>query len=84
MLHIKAVPVQHHKWLESEVEMREKKEMFDSYPDVVNAKQLCEVLGGIGSKSSYRLLHNGSIQFLKIGKAFRIPKSSVIAFIKGN
>lgn len=64
--------------------MREKKEMFDSYPDVVNVKQLCEMLGDIGSKSAYRLLHNGSIQFLKIGKAFRIPKSSVIAFIKGN
>jgi len=67
MLHIKTVPVQYHKCLESEAEMREKKELFDSYPDVVNVKQLCEMFGGIGSKSAYQLLHNGNIQFLKIG-----------------
>lgn len=57
--------------------------MFSSYPDVVNIKQLCEMLGGIGPKAAYQLLHDGSIRYFKIGKAFRIPKKSVIDYLHG-
>ena len=56
---------------------------FSAYPDVVNIKQLCEMLGGIGPKAAYQLLHNGSIRYFKIGTAFRIPKKSVIQYIQG-
>ncbi len=38
-----------------------KEEMFQSYPDIVDIKQLCKMLGGIGAKSAYHLLHDGSI-----------------------
>lgn len=55
--------------------------MFSAYPDVVGIKQLCEMLGGIGPKAAYRLLHDGDILYFKIGKAFRIPKTSVIDFL---
>ena len=58
-----------------------KEEMFQSYPDIVDIKQLCKMLGGIGAKSAYHLLHDGSICYFKIGKAFRIPKRSVIDFL---
>ena len=56
------------------------KDMFSSYPDIVDIKQLCEMLGGDGPKAVYKLLHDGDILYFKIGKAFRIPKSSVIDF----
>lgn len=58
--------------------------MFDEYPDILNVKQLCKMLGGIGEKAAYLLLHDGSIRYFKIGKAFRIPKNSVIDFLQGN
>ena len=57
------------------------KGMFSTYPDIVDVKQLCEMLGGVGPKAAYKLLHNGDILYFKIGKAFRIPKSSVIDFL---
>ena len=59
-----------------------KKEMFSEYPDVVNIKQLCEMLGGIGPKAAYRCLHDGSIGYVKVGKGFLIPKKNIIAFLQ--
>ena len=55
--------------------------LFAKYPDVVTAKQLCSMLGGIGIKSVYKCLHNGEIKSFKIGKGFRIPKRSVIEYL---
>ncbi len=55
--------------------------MFSNYPDVVSIKELCTMLGGVGPKAAYRLLHNGDILYFRIGKAFRIPKQSVIDFL---
>ena len=59
------------------------KVMFTEYPDVVNVEQLCEMLGGPGSKSVYRLLKEGAIQSYWIGKRYRIPKVSVIEYLTG-
>ena len=53
-----------------------KEKMFAGYPDVVNVDQLREMLGGIGYKAAYGLLHDGSIRFFKIGKAFLGYESS--------
>lgn len=57
-------------------------DMFEKYPDVVSIKQLCEMLGGIGPKTAYQLLHEGEIRFLKIGRGFRIPKKGVIEYVE--
>ena len=61
-----------------------KEKMFAGYPDVVNVDQLREMLGGIGYKAAYGLLHDGSIRFFKIGKAFRIPKINIIEYLQRN
>lgn len=59
------------------------KVMFTEYPDVVNVEQLCEMLGGVSTKSVYRLLKEGDIQSYWIGKRYRIPKVSVIEYLTG-
>jgi excisionase family DNA binding protein len=55
--------------------------LFTDYPDVVNIKQLCEMLGGIGEKTGYRLLHTGKIKYFTIGRSYRISKIHVIDYI---
>ena len=57
--------------------------MFTLYPDVVNISQLCEMLGGIGEKTAYKLINEGKIGAFMIGKAYRIPKINVIDFLHG-
>jgi len=52
--------------------------MFEAYPDVVTIKELCQMLK-IGRNTAYKLLNNGDIQAVRIGRKFLIPKSHVIA-----
>ena len=57
--------------------------MFNSYPDVLSVKQLCEVLD-IGKNTAYRLLQSGEIKSIKIGKVYKIPKKSLKDYIIKN
>ena len=59
-----------------------KEQLFAEYPDVVDVSQLRKMLGGVGSKAAYKLLHEGRIRYMKIGRGFRIPKASVIQFVR--
>lgn len=55
--------------------------MYQNYPDVVNVSQLCEMLGGISSKSAYKLLQENKIKHFRIGRAYKIPKANVIFYL---
>lgn len=57
--------------------------MFDRYPDVVNVDDLCRMLGGISKKLAYRLLQDESIQSVRIGRSYKIPKVCVIEYLTG-
>ena len=57
------------------------KNVFKEYPDVLDVKQVSGILG-VSTKVVYRLLNNGTIVSLKIGRAFRIPKVSIMKYIK--
>ena len=54
--------------------------MFNSYPDILSVKQLCEILD-IGKNTAYRLLQGGEIKSIKIGKVYKIPKKEVCRYI---
>lgn len=55
--------------------------MFQNYPDVVNVVQMCEMLGGISTKTGYKLLQANKINHFKIGRAYKIPKATIIAYL---
>ena len=57
--------------------------MFNSYPDILSVKQLCEILG-IGKNTAYSLLQSGEIKSIKIGKVYKIPKKYVTKYIVKN
>ena len=57
------------------------KVMFTDYPDVVNVEQLSEMLGGVSTKTVYRLLKEGTIKSLYVGKRYRIPKLYVLEYL---
>jgi excisionase family DNA binding protein len=54
--------------------------MFDNHEDLVTIDGLTEMLF-IGKNQAYKLLSSGSIKACKLGRAWRIPKSSVEEFI---
>lgn len=59
--------------------------MFKEYPDIVNPKQLKEMLGNkIGRNKIYKLLQTNAIYNKKIGNNYIIPKISVIEYLINN
>lgn len=54
--------------------------MFPSYPDIVNVRQLQEMLS-ISRHRAYDLINDGELHAIKIGNTFKIPKVSVINFV---
>ena len=53
--------------------------MFDTYPDVVTVKELCQMLQ-IGKNTAYHLL-NSQIVSIRIGRKRLIPKAYVIEYV---
>ena len=54
--------------------------MFPDYPDIVNVKQLRDMLG-VSRALAYKLISDGEIQAVKIGTSLKIPKVSVINYM---
>ncbi len=54
--------------------------MFNNYPDVVDIKQLREMLG-VGITKAYTLVNKNIIPSKKIGREYKIPKVMVINYL---
>ena len=54
--------------------------MFPEYPDIVDVKQLQEMLS-ISRHLAYDLINDGYIRGVKVGNAFKIPKVNVIRYL---
>lgn len=55
--------------------------VFRQYPDVVNVEQMCEMLGGISTKTGYRLLKQNQIKHFKIGRTYKVPKLHIFEYL---
>lgn len=53
---------------------------FREYPDIVSVEQMTEMLN-VGRNTAYKLLSNGSIKSIRIGRVHKIPKQSVISYL---
>ena len=56
--------------------------MLEEYKDVINVKDLCEILN-IGKNTAYKLLKNNDRPNRRLGKKYIIPKFGVIEYLKG-
>ena len=54
--------------------------MLKKYPDVLSIYQMCDILG-ISTKLGYRLLRDGKIACLKVGRVYRIPKVHLFTYL---
>lgn len=51
--------------------------------EIITIDEMCEILN-IGKNTAYRLLANQEIQAFKIGRLWKIPKSSILAYIQNS
>ncbi len=57
--------------------------MLEQYDEILTMEELCGILM-IGKNLAYRLLTEKKIRAFRIGKKWKIPKSSVEKFITEN
>lgn len=50
-------------------------------PDVMNIDEMCEVLN-VSTKTGYRLLREGRISCMKVGRTYRIPKVHLMNYLQ--
>jgi len=54
--------------------------MFTNYPDVLSTEDLAKMLD-IGITLTYKIIKEGKIPSVKIGRAYKIPKACVISYL---
>ncbi len=55
--------------------------MLKDYPDVMDIGQMSEALG-VSTKTGYKLLKDGKIGYLKVGRSYRIPKAHLLTYLR--
>ena len=51
--------------------------MLRGYPDILDVAQAGQILG-VSTKTVYKLIQEGKLNALKVGRAHRIPKVSIL------
>jgi len=51
------------------------------YPDVLNVVHVGEILG-VCTKTVYKLIKDGEISYIKIGRGYRVPKVMLLEYLK--
>ncbi len=54
--------------------------MLKEFPDVLNVEQMCIALG-VSKKTGYKILRDGQVYSLKVGRAYRIPKVHLLTYL---
>lgn len=57
--------------------------MFDSYKDLLDITDIQGALG-IGRTMAYRLIKDGKIRHLRIGKTIKVPKLYLVDFVQNS
>ena len=57
------------------------KSVFKGYPEVLDVKQVSKVLG-VSTKTIYKLIRKGTLSSMKVGREFRVPKVTVMRYVK--
>jgi excisionase family DNA binding protein len=57
--------------------------LFTQYPDIMSINDLRSALG-IGRTKAYELVSSGELRSIRVGNAIRIPKTSLLDYVKGS
>ncbi len=55
--------------------------LLKQYPDIMSIHEMSAALG-ISTKTGYKLLRDGKINGMKVGRTYRIPKLHVFEYLK--
>lgn len=54
--------------------------LLKDYPDIMGIEEMSSALG-VSTKTAYKLLREGKITAIKVGRVYRIPKIHLLAYL---
>ena len=57
--------------------------VLKDYPEIISVEETSVALG-VSTKTVYKMLKNGTIQNMKVGRSYRVPKVHLLSFLKIN
>ena len=57
--------------------------VLKDYPEIMSVEETSAALG-VSTKTVYKMLKNGTIQNMKVGRSSRVPKVHLLSFLKIN
>ncbi|EKB5512001.1 helix-turn-helix domain-containing protein [Listeria monocytogenes] len=54
--------------------------LVEDYPNLLSVDDLRSILGNIGKNKVYELLRTNTIQHVRIGRKYKIPKKALIEY----
>ena len=54
--------------------------MLRDYPDIMNIEQVSQILG-VSTKTGYKLIKDGELCCMKVGRTYRIPKVHLLEYL---
>ena len=57
--------------------------ILKGYPEIMSVEETSAALG-VSTKTVYKMLKNGTIQNMKVGRSYRVPKVHLLSFLKIN
>ena len=57
--------------------------VLKGYPEIMSVEETSAALG-VSTKTVYKMLKNGTIENMKVGRSYRVPKVHLLSFLKIN
>lgn len=57
------------------------KTIFREYPDILDVRLMSKLLS-VSKKTAYKLLKDGTVASVKVGREYKIPKVNIIRYLK--
>jgi len=57
------------------------KTVFKEYPDILDVEQMSKLLS-VSKKTAYKILKEGAVKSLKVGREYKIPKVNIIRYLR--
>lgn len=55
--------------------------VLKEYPDILTVEEMSKALG-VSTKTGYRLIRENKIEYLKVGRSYRIPKAHLLSYMR--
>ena len=55
--------------------------VLKEFPDILTVEEMSRALG-VSTKTGYKLIRENKIEYLKVGRSYRIPKANLLSYVR--